>query len=216
MIRVSTHYGFVAMTTILAVNYFDRFLLSDSFQKDKLWMNQLAAVACLSLAYKVEEIHTHLLLDLQVEGSKYVFESKTTMKMELLVLSCLQWKMKPVTPLAIFDYTMRRLGLITHRLHSEFMNRCERIALAVVNDSRIVEFFKTTDDKNYFRVQWFFRAEDTVMKKVAAILDKKHLFSSTLMNDNLLGCILSKVKIIEKAPGVFKIKDDLTIIPFMA
>ncbi|CAH1437114.1 unnamed protein product [Lactuca virosa] len=136
MIRVSTHYGFVAMTTILAVNYFDRFLLSDSFQKDKLWMNQLAAVACLSLAYKVEEIHTPLLLDLQVEGSKYVFESKTTMKMELLVLSCLQWKMKPVTPLAIFDYIMRRLGLITHRLHSEFMNRCERIALAVVNDSR--------------------------------------------------------------------------------
>lgn len=27
---------------------------------------------------------------------------------------------------------------------------------------RIVEFFKTSDDKNYFRVQWFFRAEDTV------------------------------------------------------
>ncbi|XP_023732426.1 cyclin-D3-2 [Lactuca sativa] len=136
MIRVSTHYGFVAMTTILAVNYFDRFLLSDSFQKDKPWMNQLAAVACLSLASKVEEIHTPLLLDLQVEGSKYVFESKTIMKMELLVLSSLQWKMNPVTPLAIFDYTMRRLGLITHRLHSESINRCERFALAVVNDSR--------------------------------------------------------------------------------
>lgn len=136
MIRVSTHYGFVAMTTILAVNYFDRFLLSPSFQKDKPWMNQLAAVACLSLASKVEEIHTPLLLDLQVEGSKFVFESKTIMKMELLVLSSLQWKMNPVTPLAIFDYTLRRLGLITHRLHSEFVRRCERIALAVINDSR--------------------------------------------------------------------------------
>lgn len=55
------------------------------------------------------------------------------MKMELLVLSSLQWKMNPVTPLAIFDYTMRRLGLITHRLHSESINRCERFALAVVN-----------------------------------------------------------------------------------
>ncbi|KAK9067844.1 hypothetical protein SSX86_011955 [Deinandra increscens subsp. villosa] len=108
---------------------------------------------------------------------------------------------------------------------------------------RIVEFFKTSDDENYFRVQWFFRAEDTVscwiaphwcilmpffttffvyvfvkicssfflafflltfntqvMQKAAAFHDKKRLFSSTLMNDNLLECILSKVKIIEKAP----------------
>lgn len=27
---------------------------------------------------------------------------------------------------------------------------------------KIIEFFKTKDDKNYFRVQWFFRATDTV------------------------------------------------------
>ncbi|KAL4565096.1 hypothetical protein LXL04_029180 [Taraxacum kok-saghyz] len=65
---------------------------------------------------------------------------------------------------------------------------------------RIVEFFKTSDDKNYFRVQWFFRAEETVLKEAAAILGKKRLFASTLMNDNLLDCILSKVKVVEKDP----------------
>lgn len=27
---------------------------------------------------------------------------------------------------------------------------------------RILEFFKTTEGEDYFRVQWFFRAEDTV------------------------------------------------------
>lgn len=27
---------------------------------------------------------------------------------------------------------------------------------------RIVEFFKTVDGEDYFRVQWFYRAEDTV------------------------------------------------------
>lgn len=66
IIRVSNHFGFLAMTTILAVNYFDRFLLSPSFQFDKPWMNQLVAVTCLSLASKVEEIQAHLLIDLQV------------------------------------------------------------------------------------------------------------------------------------------------------
>nr|XP_043630625.1 DNA (cytosine-5)-methyltransferase CMT2-like [Erigeron canadensis] len=65
---------------------------------------------------------------------------------------------------------------------------------------RIIEFFKTSDDENYFRVQWFYRAEDTVMKQAAARHDKKRLFFSTIKNDNLLECLLSKVKIIEKAP----------------
>ncbi|KAD4888201.1 hypothetical protein R6Q59_034714 [Mikania micrantha] len=140
MTRVGTHYGFVALTTILAVNYFDRFLMSGSFRRDKPWMNQLAAVACLSLASKVEEIQAPLLLDLQMEGSKFVFESKTIMKMELLVLSSLDWKMNPVTPLAFFDYIMRRLNLMTHNLHYEFLRRCERILLSVSNDSRFPGF----------------------------------------------------------------------------
>ncbi|KAI3669784.1 hypothetical protein L6452_41191 [Arctium lappa] len=140
MIRVGTHYGFVALTTILAVNYFDRFLMSPSFQRGKPWMNQLVAVACLSLASKVEEIQAPLPLDLQMEGSKFVFESKTIMKMELLVLSSLEWKMNPVTPLAFFDYIMRRLNLMIHNLHYEFLRRCERILLSVINDSRFQGF----------------------------------------------------------------------------
>ncbi|KAM0057870.1 putative cyclin domain-containing protein [Helianthus debilis subsp. tardiflorus] len=139
MFRVSTHYGFVAMTTILGVNYFDRFLLGGGFQSDnnrKPWMNQLVAVACLSLASKVEEIQAPLPTDLQVEGAKFVFESKTIMKMELLVLDSLEWKMNPVTPLSFSDYIMRRLGLVAHWRHSEFVRRSERIVLAVINDSR--------------------------------------------------------------------------------
>ncbi|XAR70709.1 DNA (cytosine-5-)-methyltransferase [Bertholletia excelsa] len=67
---------------------------------------------------------------------------------------------------------------------------------------RIVEFFKTTDGEDYFRVQWFFRAEDTVMKDAAASHDKKRLFHSNLMNDNLLDCIVSKVSVIHIAPSL--------------
>ena len=66
MMKVNAHYGFSALTAILAVNYLDRFLSSRHFQGDKPWMNQLAAVTCLSLAAKVEETQVPLLLDLQV------------------------------------------------------------------------------------------------------------------------------------------------------
>ncbi|XP_057478976.1 DNA (cytosine-5)-methyltransferase CMT2-like isoform X3 [Actinidia eriantha] len=65
---------------------------------------------------------------------------------------------------------------------------------------RILEFFSTTDGENYIRVQWFFRSEDTVMDKEAAFHDKRRLFYSNLMNDNLLDCIISKVSVIQIVP----------------
>ncbi|XP_076886349.1 cyclin-D3-1-like [Bidens hawaiensis] len=117
-------------------NCFDRFLLSGNFQRDKPWLNQLAVVACFSLACKVEETQTPLLVDLHVEGSTFVFESKTIMRMELLVLDSLRWKIDPVTPLSFIDYFVRRLGLTANGQCSEFVERCERIILAVINDSR--------------------------------------------------------------------------------
>ncbi|KAJ6740382.1 CYCLIN-D3-2 [Salix purpurea] len=138
-LRVKAHYGFSALTGVLAVNYFDRFISSSRFQSEKPWMGQLAAVACLSLAAKVEETHVPLLLDLQVEDAKYIFEAKTIKRMELLVLSTLQWRMNPVTSISFFDHIIRRLGLKTH-LHWEFLWRCERLLLSVISDSRFMNY----------------------------------------------------------------------------
>ncbi|XP_056857180.1 cyclin-D3-3-like, partial [Raphanus sativus] len=87
--RVKSYYGFSSLTALLAVSYFDRFVTSRKFQTDKPWMSQLTAVACLSLAAKVEEIRVPLLLDLQVGEARYVFEAKTIQRMELLILSTL-------------------------------------------------------------------------------------------------------------------------------
>ncbi|WOK92714.1 DNA (cytosine-5)-methyltransferase 1-like [Canna indica] len=60
---------------------------------------------------------------------------------------------------------------------------------------RILELFETERGHYYFRVQWFFRAADTVLKAHAADHDKKRLFYSDLQNDNLLDCIISKVRV---------------------
>lgn len=70
---------------------------------------------------------------------------------------------------------------------------------------RILEFFRTRDDEDYFRVQWFYRAEDTVMKEETEFHDKKRLFISDMMNDNPLDCIVSKLKIIH-LPSRVKLK----------
>ncbi|OMO74023.1 hypothetical protein CCACVL1_17005 [Corchorus capsularis] len=139
MLKVNARYGFTALTAVLSINYLDRFLTSFHFQSDKPWMIHLVAVTCLSLAAKVEETQVPLLLDLQVEETKYVFEAKTIQRMELLVLSTLKWKMHPVTPLSFLDHIIRRLGLKTH-LHWEFLKRCERLLLCIISDSRSVSY----------------------------------------------------------------------------
>ncbi|CAN8254814.1 unnamed protein product [Cochlearia groenlandica] len=137
--KVKSHYGFSSLTAILAVNYFDRFITSRKFQTDKPWMSQLTAVACLSLAAKVEEIYVPLLLDFQVEDARYVFEAKTIQRMELLILSTLQWRMHPVTPISFFDHIIRRFSFESHH-QFEFLSRCEYMLMSIVHDSRFMSF----------------------------------------------------------------------------
>ncbi|KAG5061216.1 Cyclin-D3-2 [Glycine soja] len=141
---VSDFHAFAPLTTVLAVNYFDRFVTTLRFQSEqKPWMTHLAALACVSLAAKVEETRVPLLFDFQVGESKFLFEAKTIQKMELLVLSTLEWKMNPVTPISFFQHFLARLGLKRH-LHSEFLCRCQRLLLSVIADSRVMSYLPST------------------------------------------------------------------------
>lgn len=69
ILEAQAHHGFSVPTAVLAVNCLDRFLSSLRLDTDKPWMSQLAAVACLSLAAKVEETQVPLLLDIQVRSN---------------------------------------------------------------------------------------------------------------------------------------------------
>ncbi|KZV56194.1 hypothetical protein F511_13798 [Dorcoceras hygrometricum] len=137
ILKVTGYYSFYALTAVLAVNYLDRFLYSFRSHMEKPWMTQLVAVACLSLAAKVEETQAPLLLDLQVEEAKYVFESKTIQRMELLVLSTLEWKMNPVTPHSYLDYISRSLGLKSS-FSEHILRRSECLLLSIISDSGFV------------------------------------------------------------------------------
>ncbi|KAK3155347.1 hypothetical protein QOZ80_2BG0202050 [Eleusine coracana subsp. coracana] len=104
------HYNFAPLTATLSVNYLDRFLSTYEFPEGNAWMTQLLAVACLSLASKVEETFVPLPLDLQVAEAKFVFEGRTIKRMELLVLSTLKWRMQAVTACSFIDYFLHKLS----------------------------------------------------------------------------------------------------------
>ncbi|GMJ12385.1 CYCLIN D1;1 [Hibiscus trionum] len=67
-------------------------------QSGKSWAMQLLSVACFSLAAKMEEMEVPALSEFQTEGCS--FETKTIQRIELLVLSTLEWRMSLVTPFA--------------------------------------------------------------------------------------------------------------------
>lgn len=136
MIRVNSHHNFSPMTLVLGVNYFDRFMLSFGYQREKPWMTHLAAVACLSLASKVEETCVPLLLDFQVEHTQ-IYEAKVIQRMELLVLSTLEWKMNVVTPLSYFGYLIRKL-MLKKQFHWKILCRCESLILSAILDPRFL------------------------------------------------------------------------------
>uniref|UniRef100_A0A0A9F482 Uncharacterized protein n=1 Tax=Arundo donax TaxID=35708 RepID=A0A0A9F482_ARUDO len=108
--KVIDHYNFAPLTAVLSVNYLDRFLSTYELPEGKAWMTQLLAVACLSLASKMEETFVSLPLDLQVAEAKFVFEGRTIKRMELLVLSTLKWRMQAVTACAFIDYFLHKLS----------------------------------------------------------------------------------------------------------
>ncbi|GLJ16052.1 hypothetical protein SUGI_0266640 [Cryptomeria japonica] len=139
ILKVHAHYGFSLATAVLSINYLDRFLSTTCLQEDKPWMTQLTAVTCLSLAAKVEEIEVPLLLDLQVEEAKYIFESRTIQRMELLVLSSLQWRMTSVTTLSYIELATRMLSLESpHRWI--FIMRCNDLLINTLKDSRFLGY----------------------------------------------------------------------------
>ncbi|XP_072970339.1 cyclin-D3-2-like [Typha angustifolia] len=153
MLRAALRHAFSALTALLAVNYLDRFFLRRCSGErwvhvDKPWARRLAAVACLSLAAKVEETHVPLLVELQLheEFAGYMFDEKTVRRMELLVLSSLDWRMTPVTPLSFVQILLPSLSSKNGRSDNTVaairarLQSCEAILTNVLSDPRWVKY----------------------------------------------------------------------------
>ncbi|GAB4847230.1 hypothetical protein Ancab_026240 [Ancistrocladus abbreviatus] len=104
------HYSFGAPSFCLSINYLDRFLSVRELPKGKAWAVQLLAVACLSIAAKMEENSVPSSVEFQVGDPKFLFEAKTIQRMELLVLGTLNWKMSAVTPCSFIEYFLRKIN----------------------------------------------------------------------------------------------------------
>uniref|UniRef100_A0ACD6A5E7 Uncharacterized protein n=1 Tax=Avena sativa TaxID=4498 RepID=A0ACD6A5E7_AVESA len=95
------HFGFCERTAYVAIAYFDRFSRRRCVDRSVMpWAARLLAIACVSLAAKMDEYQAPALSEFSAD-SDYEFCCDSIRRMELLVLSTLDWRMGAVTP---FDY----------------------------------------------------------------------------------------------------------------
>ncbi|GAB4861333.1 hypothetical protein Ancab_036494 [Ancistrocladus abbreviatus] len=137
--KVHSYYNFGALSAYLSINYLDRFLSLYDLPRGKTWTVQLLAVACLSLAAKVDETDVPLSLDLQIGESKFIFEAKTIQRMELLVLSTLKWRMQSITPFSFLDYFLHKLNGNQLSLRSS-IHRSIQLILGTIKGIDFLEF----------------------------------------------------------------------------
>ncbi|KAF5726766.1 cyclin-D1-1-like [Tripterygium wilfordii] len=143
ILKVQAYYGFQPLTAYLSVNYLDRFLYSRRLPQTNGWPMQLLSVACLSLAAKMEEPLVPSLLDLQGEGAKYIFEPRTVRRMEFLVLSVLDWRLRSITPFTFVTFFACKLDP-TGNYVAFLIKRATRIIFSNVQEASFVEYWPSS------------------------------------------------------------------------
>ncbi|KAF5461934.1 hypothetical protein F2P56_017992 [Juglans regia] len=135
ILKIRAAFGFSFQTVHMSMTYFDRFLSRRSISSEKLWAIRLLSVACLSLAAKMEEVKVPALSEYLLED--YNFDSKVIQRMELLVLSTLEWRMCSITPFAFLYFFLTKLCDIESP-PSNIVSRTVEIMLALMREVNLM------------------------------------------------------------------------------
>ncbi|ESQ31322.1 hypothetical protein EUTSA_v10004644mg [Eutrema salsugineum] len=138
--KASEAHQFGPLCICSSVNYFDRFLSVHDLPSDKAWTVQLLAVACLSLAAKLEESEVPMLIDLQVGNPQFVFEAKSVQRMELLVLNRLEWKLRAITPCSYISYFLRKMSKCDQEPSNALISRSLQVIASKTKGIDFLEF----------------------------------------------------------------------------
>ncbi|CAN8251525.1 unnamed protein product [Cochlearia groenlandica] len=140
ILKACEEHRFGPLCICLAVNYLDRFLSVHDLPSGKAWTVQLMAVACLSLAAKLEETAAPTLIDLQVGEPEYVFEAKSIQRMELLVLNRLEWRLRAITPCSYIRYFLRKMSKCDQEPSNTLISRSLQVIASLTKGVDFMEF----------------------------------------------------------------------------
>ncbi|XP_048573657.1 cyclin-D5-3-like [Triticum urartu] len=139
IVKTNARFLFSGKTAYVAVTYLDRFLAQRRVDRGKEWALQLLSVACLSLAAKVEEHRVPRLPEFRPD--EYDFDSASILRMELLVLGTLNWRMIAATP---FPYLSCFAARFRHDERSAIVLRAVKCIFASIKAMSSVEYQPST------------------------------------------------------------------------
>ncbi|KAL8193704.1 hypothetical protein R6Q57_026396 [Mikania cordata] len=99
--------GFHFRTAYLSLTYFDRFNSKLVINNGQEWAVHLLCIACLSVAAKIEEHIVPPLSHYKAQGCN--FDGSMIQRMELMVLTTLEWKMCGITPFAYIHHFFSKI-----------------------------------------------------------------------------------------------------------
>ncbi|XP_051182752.1 cyclin-D5-3-like [Lolium perenne] len=137
--KTNARFRFCGKTAYVAVTYLDRFLAQRRVDRGQEWALQLLAVACLSLAAKVEEHRVPRLPEFRPDH--YDFDSASILRMELLVLTTLNWHMIAATP---FPYLGCFAARFRHDERKPIVLRAVNCIFASIKAMSAVEYQPST------------------------------------------------------------------------
>ncbi|GER43144.1 D6-type cyclin [Striga asiatica] len=104
----------------------------------KLWIFDLVAIACVSLALKMRKTD-YSVSDLIQDGD-FMFDSSMINRMELLILGALKWRMRSANPFCFLNYFITFFMFIDKHSVPNLKKRATEIILKAPNDVKLLEF----------------------------------------------------------------------------
>ncbi|XP_057764668.1 putative cyclin-D6-1 [Salvia miltiorrhiza] len=139
ILQAKFSYGLDPFLVYLSVNYVDRFLSNQEFLDKSPWIPHILFVASLSLAAKMRNSDSSVLLAvLQREGG-YEFEAQSVHRMEKIILAALQWRMRSITPFSFLQYFLSLLNTQDSSLTQSLKTRASDIIFNVQHELKLLE-----------------------------------------------------------------------------
>ncbi|KAK7350049.1 hypothetical protein VNO77_08101 [Canavalia gladiata] len=139
-IKCGSRFNLSFGTVFWAVNYLDRFVCICQCHDWKYWMLELLAIACLSIATKFNEVSGLSLHEIQMEDLDYSFQSNVILRMEMILLKALGWRLNSVTSYSFGEMLACNVQNLGPHLYENLISPVTELLFQATLDQKMLEF----------------------------------------------------------------------------
>ncbi|KAF6139101.1 hypothetical protein GIB67_010827 [Kingdonia uniflora] len=153
--EVHSFYSFQPSTVYLSVNYMDRFLSARCLPVRNQWVAITTTICCLlvigckdggtpcSISFGYTVFNYTLNNISQAESVKFIFQPRTVCRMEILVLTTLNWKLRSITSFHFIGFLASKVDSIG-RFVGYLVTRATQIMLDIVRETKFLEYWPSS------------------------------------------------------------------------